>query len=245
MTRWRLLIEYDGGSFVGWQRQDNGRSVQQTLEEAVHGFTQETVTVHGAGRTDSGVHALGQVAHFDLARETDSATVRDAVNFHLKPDPVTILEAAEVDQDFHARFSAIGRHYRYRILNRRAPAAVERGHVWHIPVELDWRAMHEAGQTLTGQHDFTSFRAAECQSDSPVKTLDALSVERHANDVVIEARARSFLHNQVRIIVGTLRLVGEGKWSSADVEEALAARDRARAGPTAPPDGLYLTRVDY
>ncbi len=245
MTRWRLVIEYDGGGFVGWQRQDNGRSVQQTLEEAIRGFAQETVTVHGAGRTDSGVHALGQVAHFDLARETDAATVRDALNFHLKPDPVTILEAAEVDQNFHARFSAVGRHYRYRILNRRAPAAVERGHVWHIPVELEWRAMHEAGQRLTGRHDFTSFRAAECQSDSPVKTLDALTVERQADNVVIEAHARSFLHNQVRIIVGTLRLVGEGKWSSADVEEALAARDRSRAGPTAPPDGLFLTRVDY
>ena len=245
MTRWRLDIEYDGGGFVGWQRQDNGRSVQQTLEEAVHGFAQETVTVHGAGRTDSGVHALGQVAHFDLARETDAATVRDALNFHLKPNPITILEAAAVGQDFHARFSAVGRHYRYRILNRRAPPAVERGHVWHVPIELDWRTMHEAGQTLIGRHDFTSFRSAVCQSNSPVKTLAELTVERHADEVVIEAHARSFLHNQVRILAGTLRLVGEGKWSSADVEAALAARDRARAGPTAPPDGLYLMRVDY
>ena len=245
MTRWRLVIEYEGGDFVGWQRQDNGRSVQETLEEAVHGFAQETVTVHGAGRTDSGVHALGQVAHFDLLREADEATVRDALNYHLKPHLVTVLDAAEVDRDFHARFSATGRRYQYRILNRRAPPAVERGRVWHVPTKLDWMAMNEAGQTLTGRHDFTSFRAAVCQSDSPVKTLDELNVERRADNVVIEAQARSFLHNQVRIIVGTLRLVGEGKWRAADVKEALAARDRARAGPTAPPDGLYLTRVDY
>ena len=245
MTRWKLVIEYDGSDFVGWQRQDNGRSIQQSLEEAVHGFAQETVTIHGAGRTDSGVHALGQVAHFDLLREADAATVRDALNFHLKPDPVTILDAEAVDQDFHARFSATARHYRYRILNRRAPAALERSHVWQVPTELDWRAMNAAGQILTGRHDFTSFRAAECQSDSPVKTLAAVNIERHGDVVVIEAHARSFLRNQVRIIVGTLRLVGEGKWTSADVEEALAARDRAQAGPTAPPDGLYLTRVDY
>ena len=245
MTRWKLVIEYDGSDFVGWQRQDNGLSIQRLLEEAVHGFAQETVTIYGAGRTDSGVHALGQVAHFDLLREADAATVRDALNFHLKPDPVTILDAAAVDQDFHARFSATARHYRYRILNRRAPAALERGHVWHVPTELDWRAMNAAGQILTGRHDFTSFRAAECQSDSPEKKLDALNIERHGDVVVIEAHARSFLHNQVRIIVGTLRLVGEGKWATEDVEEALSARDRARAGPTAPPGGLYLTRVDY
>lgn len=245
MTRWRLVIEYDGGDFVGWQHQDNGRSVQETLEEAIHSFAQETVTVHGAGRTDSGVHALGQVAHFDLLREADEATVRDALNYHLNPHLVTVLDAAAVDRDFHARFSATGRRYQYRILNRRAPPAVERGRVWHVPTKLDWTAMNEAGQTLTGRHDFTSFRAAVCQSDSPVKTLDELNVERRADNVVIEAHARSFLHNQVRIIVGTLRLVGEGKWRAADVREALAARDRARAGPTAPPDGLYLTRVDY
>ena len=245
MTRWRLIVEYDGGHFVGWQRQDNGRSVQQAIEEAIFGFAQEQVPLFGAGRTDSGVHALGQVAHFDLVRDADAATVRDALNFYLKPDPITILEADAVDQDFHARFSATGRHYLYRILNRRAPPAVERGHVWHVPTDLDWCAMNEAGQFLIGRHDFTSFRAAVCQADSPVKTLDTLVVERRSDEVVIEALARSFLHNQVRIMVGTLRLVGDGKWRVADVGEALAACDRARAGPTAPPDGLYLTRVDY
>lgn len=245
MTRWKLVIEYDGGEFVGWQRQDNGRSVQQVIEEAVLGFAQAEVTVFGAGRTDSGVHALGQVAHFDLVRDTDPETVREALNFHLKSDSVTILDVKAVDRDFHARFSATHRHYRYRILNRRAPPAVERGHVWHVPVELDWRAMNEAGQPLIGNHDFTSFRAAVCQADSPVKTLDTLTVERHDDEVVIDVGARSFLHNQVRIIVGTLRLVGAGKWRVADVAEALAACDRTRAGPTAPPDGLYLMRVDY
>ena len=245
MTRWKLVIEYDGGEFVGWQRQDNGRSVQQAIEEAIFGFAQEQVPVFGAGRTDSGVHALGQVAHFDVARDADAETVRDALNFHLKTDPITILEVEAVDQDFHARFSATHRHYRYRILNRRTPPAIERGHVWHVPVELDWRSMNDAGQSLIGRHDFTSFRAAVCQADSPVKTLDTLAVERHYDEVIIDVGARSFLHNQVRIIVGTLRLVGAGKWSVADVAEALAACDRARAGPTAPPDGLYLTRVDY
>ncbi len=245
MTRWKLVIEYDGGNFVGWQRQDNGRSVQQVIEEAIAGFAQEQVNVFGAGRTDSGVHALGQVAHFDLVRDTDPDTVRDALNFHLKTDTITILQVEEVNQNFNARFSATHRHYQYRILNRRAPPAIERGHVWHVPVELDWRAMNEAAQFLIGHHDFTSFRAAVCQSDSPVKTLDTLTVERHADEIVIDVGARSFLHNQVRIIVGTLRLVGAGKWGVADVAEALAACDRARAGPTAPPGGLYLTRVDY
>ena len=245
MTRWKLVIEYDGGNFVGWQRQDNGRSVQQVIEEAIVGFAQEQVNVFGAGRTDSGVHALGQVAHFDLVRDTDPETVRDALNFHLKTDTITILEVEEVDQNFNARFSATHRHYQYRILNRRAPPAIERGHVWHIPVELDWRAMNEAAQFLIGHHDFTSFRAAVCQADSPVKTVDTLTVERHADEIVIDVGARSFLHNQVRIIVGTLRLVGAGKWGAADVAEVLAACDRTRAGPTAPPNGLYLTRVDY
>jgi len=245
VTRWKLIIEYDGGKFVGWQRQDNGKSVQQTIEEAVFGFAQEQVNVFGAGRTDSGVHALGQVAHFDLVRDADPETVRDALNFHLKTVPITVLEVEAVDQGFHARFSAIHRHYRYRILNRRSPPAVERGHVWHIPVELDWRAMHKAGESLIGRHDFTSFRAAVCQAESPVKTLDKLTVGRNDDEIIVEAGARSFLHNQVRIIVGTLRLVGAGKWGAMDIREALDACDRTRAGPTAPPDGLYLTRVDY
>lgn len=245
MTRWRITIEYDGGPFVGWQRQENGPSVQAALEEAIQAFSGEDVLVEGAGRTDSGVHALAQVAHFDLARETDPDTVRDAVNFHLKPRPVAVLAAETAAPDFHARFSAQGRDYLYRIVNRRAPLALEAGRAWRVPVPLDADAMHVAAQALVGRHDFTSFRAAQCQAASPVKTLDALAVRRDGEAITIAAAARSFLHNQVRIITGTLRLAGEGKWSRKDVEAALAARDRAAAGPTAPPDGLYLAAVRY
>lgn len=245
MSRYKLTIEYDGGGFVGWQRQDNGRSVQQVLEEAVHAFCGETVTVHGAGRTDSGVHALGQVAHIDLVRAADADTVRDAVNFHLKPAPVTILAAEPVDDDFHARFSARVRLYRYRILNRRPAPALDRGRVWWVPVPLDAEAMAEAARALLGRHDFTSFRATLCQAKSPIKTLDGLSVARLGEEIVVEARARSFLHHQVRNMVGTLKLVGEGKWKTADVARALAARDRSAAGPTAPAEGLYLVEVLY
>lgn len=259
MTRFKLTIEYDGAGFVGWQRQDNGPSVQQALEEAVAAFSGETVAVQGAGRTDSGVHATGQVAHVDLAGGGDRAgdTLRDALNFHLKPRPVAVLAAEAVGDDFHARFSAVGRRYRYRILSRRAPPALDRGRVWFVPRPLDAAAMHEAAQILVGEHDFTSFRAAGCQARSPVKTLDRLAVTRgysqggsqggpHAGDEIrVEAAARSFLHRQVRNLVGTLRLVGEGKWGPARVAEALARRDRAAAGPTAPADGLYLVEVRY
>jgi tRNA pseudouridine38-40 synthase len=245
MTRWKLTLEYDGAPFVGWQRQDNGPSVQAALERAVEGFCGEAITVHAAGRTDAGVHAMGQVAHIDIAKETTADTVRDALNFHLRPDPVAVLSAEAADEDFHARFSATMRHYRYRILNRRAPPALERGRVWHVGGALDADAMHAAGQRLIGNHDFTSFRAVACQADSPVKTLDALSVTRDGDEIHLYVRARSFLHHQVRNFTGTLKLVGEGKWTDSDVSDALAARDRSRAGPTAPPDGLYLIRVDY
>ncbi len=245
MTRWRVSIEYDGGPFVGWQRQDNGRSVQGAMEDAVKAFSGETVSVFGAGRTDSGVHALGQVAHFDLTRVTDPDTVRDAINFHLKPQPVAVLDAAEAAPDFHARFSAIERQYIYRIANRRAPLALDAGRAWHVAVPLDVGAMGEAAKALIGHHDFSSFRAVQCQADSPEKTLDEVTVTAAGETIEFRLRARSFLHNQVRIITGTLKLVGEGKWSALGVAKALAARDRAAAGPTAPPHGLYLAAVRY
>jgi tRNA pseudouridine38-40 synthase len=245
MTRWKLTLEYDGRPFVGWQRQDNGPSVQAALERAVAAFCGETVTLFAAGRTDAGVHATGQVAHADIAKPTTADTVRDALNFHLKPLPVVVLSAEAMSDDFHARFSAIMRHYRYRILNRRPPPALDNGRVWHVGTPLDAGAMDAAAQHLVGKHDFTSFRAVACQADSPVKTLDALSVEAAGEEIHVVARARSFLHHQVRNIVGTLKLVGEGKWTVADIVAALAARDRGRAGPTAPADGLYLTHVDY
>jgi tRNA pseudouridine38-40 synthase len=245
MTRYKLTVEYDGAPFVGWQRQDNGASVQQALEDAVTGFCGETVLVEGAGRTDAGVHALGQVAHVDIEKETDAGTVRDALNYHLRGVPVSVLGAEAVDDDFHARFSAKERSYLYRILDRRPPPAVDQGRVWWVPVDLDAEAMHAAAQCLIGNHDFSTFRAAQCQADSPVKTLDDLRVTRAGDEIHIRARARSFLHHQVRNFAGTLRLVGEAKWSADDVAAALAAKDRTRGGPTAPPEGLYLVSVAY
>ncbi len=239
------MIEYDGGPFVGWQRQTNGPSVQAALEDAAFAFCGERLLVQGAGRTDTGVHALAQVAHLDIERETDAKTVRDALNHHLKPDPVAVLEAEAVPQDFHARFSATGRSYLYRILNRRAPAVLDHGRVWAVPKELDATAMHEAAQVLVGRHDFTSFRASECQADSPVRTLDRLDVSRQGEEIHIVAEARSFLHHQIRNFAGTLERVGRGRWTARDVADVLAARDRAAAGPTAPPQGLYLTGVRY
>ncbi len=245
MTRYKIVVEYDGGDFVGWQRQANGPSVQQALEEAIHGFCGERVLVEGAGRTDAGVHALGQAAHFDLAKETTADTVMKAVNFHLKPAPVAVLSAEEVPGDFHARFSATKRAYLYRIVNRRAPLALDRGRAWFVPQPLDAAAMHAAAQVLVGHHDFTSFRASECQAKSPVKTLDLLSVQRLGEEIEVRAEARSFLHHQVRNFVGSLKLVGEGRWSAGDLRRVLEARDRAAAGPTAPAAGLYLTSVGY
>jgi len=245
MPRYMIVIEYDGAPFVGWQVQDNGLSVQGVLAAAIAAFSGEKVAVQGAGRTDAGVHALGQVAHFDLSREHAPDTVRDALNAHLRPHPVAILSAEPVPSDFDARRSALRRHYRYRIVNRRPDLALERGRAWRVPRPLDAGAMHEAAQRLVGRHDFTTFRSTECQAKSPEKTLDRLDVSRASEEIHIAAVARSFLHNQVRSMVGSLVLVGEGKWSADDLTRALTARDRAACGPVAPPEGLYLVRVDY
>ncbi len=245
MPRYRLTLEYDGTPFVGWQRQDNGHSVQGALEAAIEKLSGERVTVTGAGRTDAGVHALGQAAHFDLVKTFEPGKVRDALNYHVRPDPISVLEASMAGEDFHARFSATARHYLFRILNRRSPPALEAGKVWHVSPKLDAEAMHAAAQFLVGQHDFTTFRAAECQAQSPVKTLDRLDVSQRGEEIHIEASARSFLHHQIRSFAGTLRLVGEGKWQPRDVKKALEARDRTACGPVSPPEGLYLVRVDY
>jgi tRNA pseudouridine38-40 synthase len=245
MPRYRLLLEYDGGPFVGWQRQDNGPSVQAAVEAAILAFCGETVRLTAAGRTDAGVHALGQVAHLDLAREVAPARLQGAVNAHLRPRPVVVLSARRVADGFDARLHAVARRYLYRILNRRAPPTLERGRVWHVSIRLDAERMHAAAQLLVGRHDFTSFRAAACQAGSPVKTLDLLYVRRQGELLEIRAKARSFLHHQVRNMVGSLKLVGEGKWPVRHVGEVLEARDRAAAGATAPACGLFLEGVDY
>ncbi|HLI11987.1 MAG TPA: tRNA pseudouridine(38-40) synthase TruA [Alphaproteobacteria bacterium] len=245
MTRYKLVIEYDGRGFVGWQRQSNGLSVQEVLEGAILRFSGERVVAHVAGRTDAGVHALGQVAHIDLDKATDGETVRDALNFHMKPHAVAVLRAEAVDVRFHARFSARERAYLYRIVNRRAPLTIERGRAWLVQAPLDVAAMQAAADHLVGRHDFSSFRAAECQAQSPVKTLDRLALRIADEAILIEARARSFLHHQVRNMVGSLKLVGLGKWTPDDMRRVLEARDRRAAGPTAPPDGLYLVEVVY
>ncbi|HXG79810.1 MAG TPA: tRNA pseudouridine(38-40) synthase TruA [Methyloceanibacter sp.] len=245
MPRYKLILEYDGTPFVGWQMQDNGPSVQGRLAQAIKDFSGEDVIPRGAGRTDAGVHALGQVAHFDLAKDWPCYKVRDALNAQVRPEPISILSCDYAPEDFDARFSATARHYLYRIVNRRSPLALERNRAWHVVPELDAEAMHLAAQILVGHHDFSSFRSSECQAASPVKTLDRLAVRRHGEDVRIETSARSFLHNQVRSMVGSLKLVGEGKWTAGDLKRALEARDRAACGPVAPACGLYLTKVDY
>jgi tRNA pseudouridine38-40 synthase len=245
MPRFKLVIEYDGTPFVGWQFQADGTSVQGAIADAVAAFAGAPVAVQGAGRTDAGVHALGQVAHVDLAKDWDSDTVRDALNAHLRPHPIAVLAAERVADDFDARFSAMQRRYLYRIVNRRPDLALDRHRAWRIPRPLDAAAMHAAAQRLVGRHDFTAFRAAECQAKSPVKTLERLDVERLGDEVRVHAAARSFLHHQVRSMVGSLVLVGDGKWSADDLAAVLAARDRSLCGQVAPPEGLYLVRVDY
>jgi tRNA pseudouridine38-40 synthase len=245
MPRYKLTIEYDGTPFVGWQVQDNGLSVQGVLTDAIAAFAGDRAVISGAGRTDAGVHALGQVAHVDLAKDWDGDTVRDALNAHLRPHPIAVLAAERVADTFDARFCATRRHYLYRISNRRADLALEQHRAWRVPRPLDDTLMHAAAQRLIGRHDFTTFRAAECQAKSPVKTLDRLDVAREGDDVRVTAAARSFLQHQVRSMVGSLVHVGEGKWSADDLAAALAARDRAACGQVAPPQGLYLVRVEY
>ena len=245
MPRYKLTIEYDGAPYCGWQIQDNGASVQGTLEAAVKAICGETVRVHGAGRTDAGVHALGQVAHCDIAKHFAPGRLRDGLNAHLRPHPIGVLSAEIVPDAFEARFSARRRHYLYRIANQRANLALEIGRVWRLPRPLDSDAMHAAAQRLIGKHDFTTFRDSECQAKSPEKTLDRLDVVRAGDAVNIVTSARSFLHSQVRSMVGSLVWVGEGRWNADDLAAALSARDRAACGPVAPPQGLYLVRVDY
>jgi len=245
MPRYKIIVEYDGAPFAGWQYQENSPSVQRAIMTAIEAFSGEKVMVQGAGRTDAGVHALGQVAHFDLASDRETNTVRDAINAHLRPLPVAILSAEKVPGGFDARRSAVRRHYLYRIANRRPDLAIERGRAWRIPRRLDAEAMHAAAQRLVGKHDFTTFRSTECQAKSPEKTLDRLDVSRLGDEIHITAVARSFLHNQVRSMVGSLVPVGDGKWQAADLARALEACDRSACGPVAPPDGLYLVKVDY
>jgi len=245
MTRFALTMEFDGGPFFGLQRQDNGPSVQQSIETAARAVTGEDVTLHSAGRTDSGVHALAMRSHFDIAKDIEPFRLMEALNAHLRPEPVAIIHCEEKSEDWHARFSCIGRSYEYRIRNRRAPLTLEKGRAWHIARSLDAEAMHEAAQALVGRHDFTTFRSAHCQAADPVKTLDSIVVSREGDAVIIRVAARSFLHHQVRSMVGCLALVGQGQWRVEQMAEALAARDRAALGLNAPPEGLYFVAARY
>jgi len=245
VTRWRLTIEYDGGPFMGWQRQDHGPSVQQTLEEALERMTGERAAFTAAGRTDAGVHALAMPAHVDVERDLTPHRLREGLNALVRPQPVSVLEVEQVADDWHARFSCVGRSYLYRVVNRRAPPVLDLGRVWHIAVPLDVDAMREGAAMLVGRHDFTTFRSVHCQSDSPVKTLDRLEVSRVGEEIHVQAAARSFLHHQVRSMVGCLALVGRGQWRPDDIGKALEARDRAALGLNAPPHGLYFVEAVY
>ncbi|MEL6363387.1 MAG: tRNA pseudouridine(38-40) synthase TruA [Pseudomonadota bacterium] len=244
-ARYRLTVEYDGRPFVGLQRQTNGLSVQEAIETAAARYCGAPVVLHAAGRTDAGVHALAMTCHVELPRDDGGDVVRDALNHHLRPHPVSILDAAPANEDFHARFSCVGRRYAYRILVRRARPALDDGRVWHVPHALDEVAMAAGARRLIGRHDFTTFRSSDCQADSPVRTMDAVTVEREGDEIIVRCAARSFLHHQVRSIVGTLERVGAGRWSAEDVTAALEARDRAACGPVAPPDGLYFVKALY
>lgn len=245
MTRFRLMVEYDGRPFMGWQRQLHGPSVQQAIEDAAKSITGEDCAVHAAGRTDAGVHAAAMIAHIDIAKPFAPFRLMEALNARLRPAPIAILACQPVADDWHARFSCIGRRYIYRIVNRRAPLALDAGKAWQVASPLDAAAMHDAAQQLVGLHDFTTFRSAHCQSESPLKTLDRLDVRRSGAMIEVEAAARSFLHHQVRSMVGCLMLVGRGKWSVTELRAALDAADRARLGFNAPPDGLYFVEAVY
>ena len=243
--RYKLLIEYDGGNYVGWQRQDNGPSIQGAVEAAIFSFCGDRIAAAGAGRTDAGVHALAMAAHIDLSREHETDVVRDAINQHLKPAPIAVLSAKKVSGEFHARFSATARHYLYRVICRRAPLAIEAGRAWRISRDLDHEAMDKAAQFLVGKHDFSTFRSAQCQSESPIKTLTDISCMRLGNEVNIRVSAPSFLHHQVRSITGSLVQVGLGKWRPEKIKAILDAADRAQCGQVAPACGLYFVKADY
>lgn len=245
MTRFALTIEYDGRPFMGWQHQDHGPSVQQALEESIKSITGQTIRVFAAGRTDAGVHALAMRAHFDLETKLTAFRLREGINAGLRPNPVAVLACDPVDEEWHARFACVGRRYLFKITNRRAPLTFDRGLSWQVSQDLDAEAMHNAAQVLLGQHDFTTFRSVHCQAKSPIKTLDSISVSRFGEEIEVEVAARSFLHHQVRSIVGCLKLVGAGKWTKMDLEKALAAKNRKALGFNAPPDGLYFVEALY
>jgi len=245
MKRWKLTLEYDGSGFCGWQRQAQGTTVQQTIEEAIQKFSGETVTSHVAGRTDAGVHAVAQVAHFDLDKDTTDDVIRDALNFHVRPHKVVILNVEEVSAEFHARFDALNRSYRYHVVNRRAPLALLADKAWHVPKPLALQPMQEAARLLIGKHDFSTFRAQGCQSNSPIKTLDRLDISSDDEKIIFHTTARSFLYHQVRNMVGTLIMVGNGQWSASDFKSAFETCDRTKGGPTAPPHGLFFWGVTY
>ena len=248
VKRWKIIIEYDGTDYAGWQRQVDVPSIQQSIETAITKFCQQEITIHAAGRTDAGVHARGQVAHFDLDygdRELSGLELLKAINAHLGKEPISILHAEEVAEDFHARFSAVNKMYRYIILNRPAPPTFQQRQVWHYKRPLDADKMHEGAQVLLGHHDFTTFRDSQCQANSPMRTLDRLDVRCEDDLIIIEAEARSFLHHQIRNFAGTLILLGEGKWTPQDLKKALEAKDRTKGGMTAPASGLYLFRIDF
>jgi tRNA pseudouridine38-40 synthase len=245
VTRFRLTVEFDGRAYMGWQRQPHGPSIQQALEEAIAGIVRHPVAVHGAGRTDAGVHAQAMTAHVDIERAITAWRLMEGINAKLRPQPIAVLSCEEAAPDFHARFSCVGRRYLYRIANRRAPLALDQGRAWRVPVVLHADEMNRAAQYLVGQHDFTTFRSVHCQAESPIKTLDRLTVRRMGSMIEVEAAARSFLHHQVRSMVGCLQLVGRGKWTARDLKAALDARDRAALGLNAPPDGLYFVEAHY